>query len=212
LQPLPYSFFPRKRGKKEYGNGCNVPSRHGSVSNLHTNAPGEAGKISRAAKTLLHETSDANSSFGKTLSSLEFFVILAPKRLAGDPNFEGASAALSRVRAAIRDRDARVDEAFASYINVLSHASIDERLRRDALSRSMQVMISDKKLRQQEVALETGAVDEMEDVLRDLRREKGEWRFVGERIEFTDAGTLRTYRSHLDKLTALWRQMAALEK
>ncbi|MGD0144873.1 MAG: hypothetical protein ABSC92_17105 [Rhizomicrobium sp.] len=189
-----------------------VISGHFNFVDLHTQAPGAAGLIARAAKTLVQSVSNARSTFDQEIVELGYPDLMSPIRLGADPGFVKTSLALREVRKAIEDRKQKTDAAMAAYRAQLAGARIDETLKREALNQFDRRMVASNASSALETSLQLKTVDEMEQAIRELKAEKGEWKISGETIVFTDAHALRLYRGHRDNFLAIGHQLANLAK
>jgi hypothetical protein len=78
---------------------------HGGTTDLHTGGNDEAGRIARAAKTLLRATSEAERVSLDKLDRIHFPAFMAPASFKNDPNFERARKHILDTRAAIDEHE-----------------------------------------------------------------------------------------------------------
>jgi hypothetical protein len=118
------------------------------------NLPGEAGHIAHAMNGLVGAVRGAYSDYYDTLSTMDYYQLLAPIRLASDPGFEGTKRMLETMHNAVETRERRIDAAVAAFRGQLASARIGGEAKRAALTHLDDAVARSAVLRKRETALE----------------------------------------------------------
>jgi hypothetical protein len=181
----------------------------GSVD-MHTNAPGEAGRIARAARDLMHDVFAAHSDYTDTLDRLGFADCMLPDRLGADNGPVNSEAVLLAARDAGKTHVDKVDGALSNFRAVLASAKIDAKLKQDALARFDTRAAAVRSVIARRSALQNALIDEFEGMIHVLMADPGGWHVVHNRLGFTDEALLDAYQEHMEKAADIQRRMAAL--
>jgi hypothetical protein len=188
-----------------------ITYHHEYAVDLHTSAPGEAGRIARAAKTLIHGVAEANAAFQMKSRAVDFRNLMMPKQIAADLKLAKLSAALVTWRQALADRERQTDTAIATYRATLAGTRIDGRLKREALDHFDVVMAGFRGSRAHEVDVANRLFDECDLTVRDLKSAAGQWKIDGDHIEFSDPHALKVFRADVSKTMDLVHEADSLD-
>lgn len=178
---------------------------HGAASvSADANLPGEAGYIARATNGFVGAVRGAYSDYYDTLSTMDYYQLLAPIRLASDPGFADTNRTLETMRNAVETRERRIDAAVAAFRGQLASARIGGGAKRAALTHLDDAVARSAVLRNRETALEVNLIDEQKQLLADLAAAKNDWRATGPTtLVFNDESAMKTYRAHVAALVRI---------
>jgi len=174
----------------------------GSVG-LHTSFPGDAGFITRMAKQLLHDVPRAYTSFDKRLHDLDYDHAMSPTRITAKDGFATTRQTLRLARAAMADRNRRIDLAMDNYRATIALIDIDAGLRKAALDHMDRLFADSRARRFKETDAFDALLDEQETTVDDLELAQGKWQVVGGSFAFSNDDAHSTYQAHIRKLISL---------
>jgi hypothetical protein len=186
--------------------------RHYSVAHLHTGAPGEAGRLARAAIQHMTDVAKASDACRAEYLSSDFPFTTTPQSLATTAGLAKAEASVATLHAALKDCDSRIVAAHTAYRSMLAGARIPPTLKTQALAHFDRVMAQDRADRQHEMSLAAALLDEEAAMLRDLRRSWGEWEVTGQTFLFRDPQALARQQRHIERIIADGRRLHDLAK
>lgn len=176
----------------------------GGFASLHTQAPGEAGRIARAAKALLTAQTETHRAHRATIDALGYPRFAEPQQMTHD--LAGAMAKLRKARAINKTYRAKEDANFATYRAVLASADAGPVKRSAALGDFDAAVDAAKPLRDRIWNLEDSIFVELEAMDSDLAHPKGPWANSGRGITFSSRYDLDDYDAHIRKVNALTRE------
>jgi hypothetical protein len=163
-----------------------------------------ANNVSRTVAALSqNEAAQINrvrASYQAQVFELVLSGALKPRALSADGGIKTARAHIAQARALIEKSRDEEQKIFAQTRSTVRHTPIDETMRPQLLAAFERSLQQRSTLSKKMWDYEAAALDEADQMVRDLAKSQSDWTARGDEFLFTSHSALNTYRAHVAKL------------